>query len=389
MEASMRVAIISDYPLDTTRIQGGVQAAAVYLVKGLARINDLDVHVLRLKPSGWTGPNLIEQSGITLHLLPIYPRFERARNYRNYQSSLNSKLAEIQPDILHAQDATSNAYVALRSSYPTIVTAQGIRREDGKYYSSVGRRLRNYFDSYVIERYIMCNVRYLIATGRYVTDFFAGILRSDIKVYYLSNPIDERFFDLNGVQTPQNVVLLPGRVIPRKRVIDLVQAFKGVVEKIPSAQLRIAGECSSEPTYVESVHRLIRQTNLEENVHILGPLPEAEILNEFTRCSIIALPSAQETSPLVLGQAAAAGKPVIATRVGGVAEMTGEKEERGILVNVGDIEGLASAMLRLLLNNALYSQISQSAYGFALENYHVDCVAHQTYEIYKQVLLEK
>ena len=81
--------------------------------------------------------------------------------------------------------------------------------------------------------------------------------------------------------------------MPRKRVLDLVQAFAKVAQQVPAAQVRIAGECSSEMPYVESVRGFIQKANLEERVHLLGLLLEDAILDEFARCDLLALPSIQ------------------------------------------------------------------------------------------------
>jgi glycosyltransferase involved in cell wall biosynthesis len=381
----MRVVISSDYPAAANSIRGGVQSAVAYLAKGLSRIEDLDVHVLTIRHANWTGPDCIQVNGLTLHFLSRHPRFERLRMYRNFQTIYNQKLSEIQPDIVHAHDATLYAYVSLRSGFPTVITAHGIRREDGKYYASFGRRLRNYFDSLVIERDIMHSVQHLIAISRYVTDYFAGRLNPAAQVYYISNAIDDGFFTLTGAGDPATI-LFAGSVIPRKRVYELVQSFVPVLQKVPAAQLRIAGECHSEPAYVQSIRDLISQNNLETSVHLLGQLSETSVLQEFSTCTCLVLPSYQETTPMVLAQAMAAGKPVIATQVGGVAEMIGPNSERGLLIQRGDFSGITEAMLLLLNDADLRRRLGQSAQTFARENYHVDCVAQRTYSVYQNIL---
>jgi glycosyltransferase involved in cell wall biosynthesis len=381
----IRVVMLGNYPLDDSQIRGGVQAVLAFLVKGLSQINELDVHIIRFKPLQWTGPDQIRQNNVTIHFLPIPPRFERLRNHRTYQISLNAELAKIRPSLLHAQDATTHAYVALKSGYPTVVTAHGVRREDGKYYGSLGRRIRNYYDSWVIERYIMSRSRYLIATGHYVTDYFKHLLRPDIKIHYIWNAVDESFFNLidsgNG-----STILFAGRVLPRKCVLELVQAFTQIAQQIPLVHLRIVGECNTEPAYVESVRSLIRRSNLENRIHLTGAMPD--ISNEFADCSFLVLPSIEETSPMVIAQAMAARKPVVATRVGAIAEMLG-KEERGLLINVGDVNGLAQAMLKLIEDPALRVNLGQAGRRFAEENHRIEVVAQRTFEVYQGIVTEE
>jgi glycosyltransferase involved in cell wall biosynthesis len=379
----VRVAIVGDYPVDTTRIQGGVQAAFAYLVKGLSQIEGLQVHIITMGRPDLLGFDRVEQNGVTVHILPVYPRFELARRYRTYQSRLNAKLAQIQPDVVHAQDAGTDAYVALRSIYPTIITVHGIWREDGKHGRSLYRRARNLLHSQMIERYNLKHTHHLIAISPYVVDYFTPLLRPDVRVYHVPNAIDQAYFDLADTSEGRTI-LYAGGVMLRKRALDLVHAFAQIADQQPSAQLRIAGECSSEATYAESVQRLIRKENLEDRVHLLGPLPEDAILCEFAGCDILALPSAQETTPMVIAQAMAAGKPVVATPVGGVPAMMRDGET-GFLVGVGDIDALAATLLRLLRDAALREEMGRAGREFAIEHYRADLVARRTYNVYREI----
>jgi glycosyltransferase involved in cell wall biosynthesis len=153
---------------------------------------------------------------------------------------------------------------------------------------------------------------------------------------------------------------------------------------MPLAQLRIAGECSSERAYVESIRAFIQAANLTDRVHLLGALPEAALLREFAGCDLLALPSVQETTPMVIAQAMAAGKPVVATPVGGVDEMV-SNGETGFLINVGDIDGLTNALLRLLREPSLRARMGQAGQRFAVTNYRANTVAKRTYEVYQKV----
>jgi glycosyltransferase involved in cell wall biosynthesis len=388
MAEKIRVAMLGAYPVDTSRIWGGVQAAYTALVKGLSQKDDLDLHILTLRPPQYTGSDQVKQANLTLHFLPQYPRFERLRNYGTYQTIINHTLAQIQPDLIHAQDAGADALVALRSGVPTVITVHGIRWEDGKHYSSWVKRLRVYYDSLLTEQYAIRHTRHMIAISSYVTDYFKNMLRPDVKVYSIPNAIDERFFS-PGQNPDQAIILFAGRVIPRKRVMDLVHAFAQVRNQIPSAQLRIAGEISTEPAYVAAIRGWLHTAQLDEHIQFLGPLPEAAVLQEFANCSILALPSAQETAPMVIAQAMAAGKPVVATRVGGVSEMVGENASRGLLVELGNIEDLATAITHLLQDPDLQRKMGQNARKFAQENYQLESIARRTNEVYRQIAFKE
>lgn len=380
----MRVAIIGNYPTDINRIHGGVQAAFTYLVSGLSQIQDIDVHVLTMGRQQAGQNNNFTQHGINVHILPIHPRFEFAKNYHNYQTSVNRVLAKIQPDVVHAQESTTHAYVALRSGYPTVITVHGIQREDIKYQSSFVRRMRNWLHNLIIERYNLKHTRHLIAISQYVVHYFSTRLRADIQVYHVPNAIDKRYFNLDSLSN-SHTILFAGRVIPRKRVLDLVNAFTQIAHQVPLAQLRIAGEYSSEPDYAAWVKNIILKAKLEDRIHLLGPLPEEAILHEFATCDVLALPSAQETTPMVIAQAMAAGKPVVATAVGGVGEMVSH-QKNGFLTQVGDINGLAESLLQLLQQPELRRCMGEAGRNLAMANYHVDTVAKRTQQVYQQVV---
>jgi glycosyltransferase involved in cell wall biosynthesis len=377
----MRAVLVGDYPLNDAQIRGGVQAAFSYLVKELCQIDDLQVHVLTLASSKMAGQVRSEKSGATLHFLPPFPRFELAKRFSTYQAQLNYKLDQIDPDVVHAQGTTEHAYVALRSGYPAIITVHGIHREDSKYKRSLRVRLRNWIMSVLIERYNLRHTRHLIAISHYVTDYFSRLLHPDAQIYYIPNAIDGSFFNLKNCSGNGQTVLFAGRVIQRKRVLDLVKAFAQVAQRFPLAQLRIAGECHSEKDYVKLVRDFIRDARLTDNVHLLGALSEEEVLREFASCDLLALPSAQETTPMVIAQAMAAGKPVIATPVGGVAEMVRDGET-GLLFKVNDIKGLADALLQLLKNPSLRTHMGKLGHKFAVEHYRADNVAKHTHNAY-------
>lgn len=378
----MRVAIVGDYPLDPSRIWGGEQAAFAYLVRGLSKIEGLEIHVVTLSDAA-SAASRAEPGGPTVHALPRLPRGELFRRYPAYRARLRAKLAEIRADAVHAQGAIHHGFAALRSGYPAAITVHGIQSEDCKHQKNWYLRARKRFVAWWLERYNLKRTRYLIAISRYVTDYFAGILRPDAEVFHIPNAIDERFFELEDASDGR-AILFAGRVVRRKRPFDLVRAFARIATRVPSARLRIAGECDSEPEHAGEIREFVRLKGLEDRVEFLGSLPEERVLEEFSRAALLALPSAQETTPMVIAQAMAASKPVVATPVGGVAEMVKDGES-GLLVPAGDVEALAAAMLRILEDADLRARLGREGRRLAEENYRAERVARRTYEVYRRM----
>lgn len=380
----MRVAIVGDYPLDPGQIWGGEQAAFAYLVRGLRAIGGVDVHVVTFDRKGTDGGVRRSEGGATVHVIPKLPRLELVRRYPIYRAMLERELRDIRPEVVHAQGAIHHGFVAIRSRYPAVITVHGVQAEDCKHQRGLYLKLRKRFVSWWLERYNLRHTRYLIAISRYVTQYFSRILRPDVAVYHIPNAIDGRFFDLQPPPEGSGI-LYAGRVIQRKRVLDLVRAFRRVVTRHPRARLRIAGETHSEADYVNSIRRFVREARLEESVKLLGPLDEDRVLEEFASCDCLALPSGQETTPMVIAQAMAAGKPVVATPVGGVADMVRDGET-GFLHRVGDAEGLAAALERLFADPALRLRLGEAGKRLAAESYRADAVARRTLEVYEAML---
>ena len=88
---------------------------------------------------------------------------------------------------------------------------------------------------------------------------------------------------------------------------------------------------------------------------------------------------------MVIQEAMAAGVPVIATRVGGVAYQI-EHGKTGFIIEPGDVETLAETLEALLENDELRKTIASSAKSYAEDNYRAEVIAHRTIETYKRLL---
>lgn len=90
---------------------------------------------------------------------------------------------------------------------------------------------------------------------------------------------------------------------------------------------------------------------------------------------------------MVIEQAMAAGKAVVATRVGGVPYLVSHGRT-GLLVEHGDIAGLAEAIILLLTNDGLRARIGVQAKEEASRRFRAEVVARQTYDVYRKILEE-
>ena len=142
-------------------------------------------------------------------------------------------------------------------------------------------------------------------------------------------------------------MILVGRLSPEKGIGGLLQALAQVPpERRP--ELVIVGDG---PMRAE-LDTMVEQLGLGPFVTFLGRLPEAETLAEIARSDMLVLPSFMEGLPIVLMEAMALGKPVIASRVAGIPELVTDGES-GLLFTPSDWAGLAERIALLASDEQL------------------------------------
>lgn len=134
-------------------------------------------------------------------------------------------------------------------------------------------------------------------------------------------------------------VLSVCRFYPRKRLDVLLSAVERLSGTIPQLEIRIVGNGPQRGR----LHEIARRLRLESVVHWLGDISLSRLAREYNRADVFCLPSAQEGFGIVFLEAMAAGKPIVAARAAAVPEVV----RHGILVDPGDSDALADALLHL------------------------------------------
>jgi glycosyltransferase involved in cell wall biosynthesis len=127
-----------------------------------------------------------------------------------------------------------------------------------------------------------------------------------------------------------------------KGIDHLIAAMPAVRAEMPEARLRIVGRGDA----LAGLQALARRLQLGDAVEFAGYVSDSELHGEFTRCRMFALPSEKEGFGLVYLEAMAHGRPSLGARSGGVPEVI--TPETGILVEYGDVSGIARAIVAAL-----------------------------------------
>lgn len=187
-----------------------------------------------------------------------------------------------------------------------------------------------------------------------------------------------------GYPGNKKLVLFSGRLVRRKGVDILLQAWKIVVPSHPDAMLVIVGSGKTQADSVEQeLQQTVKDSRLTDSVRFMGNVTNVPEHLRVADCFI--LPSRREGLPNSVLEAMATGLPVIATRIGGVTDLISH-EENGLLFDVDDAYGLA-ALLHSLLENSTYGRkLGEAALQTVREAYSMEAVADQYHELYLKLL---
>jgi glycosyltransferase involved in cell wall biosynthesis len=200
-------------------------------------------------------------------------------------------------------------------------------------------------------------------------------------------------------------ILFVGRVVPDKGLHILIEAFNGLVEELPHAELAIVGpipmiaraslaiHTSTEPMVRELAKfggarfdRYLRSCltpAAAKRVTITGEVSRKELLHHYRDSDLLVLPSIlPEGFGIPIVEAACCGIPTVATRRGGMPEVIVDGET-GCLVEAGDAAGLRAAMANLLKDDARRRRMGQAARARTLELFTWSKIAKQLRDVYE------
>jgi glycosyltransferase involved in cell wall biosynthesis len=163
--------------------------------------------------------------------------------------------------------------------------------------------------------------------------------------------------------------LCVGNWIPRKGILDVLNA----VARLPvdDGTLHLVGDDTVDRRYARRVRHRLGAPDLAGRVVVHGPLPAGDVAAMYEAADVFVLPSTKEPYGTVLGEALAAGVPVVGWDAGNLPYLAVNGRE-GIVLPVGDLDGLVTALARLATNEAERAAMAEAARqrGRALPTWH-------------------
>ena len=220
---------------------------------------------------------------------------------------------------------------------------------------------------------VIANSRYtarMAETKGVVTDRIA-VISPGVEFDRFDEPGDSAADKRSWGAEDRQIVLYVGRLARRKGVKEFIEnSFVEIQQIVPPVIFLIVGDNPTESL----VHRrdaageiksTVAALRLENHVRLLGVLSDDEVMHLYRACDLVILPVLETTDDvegfgLVALEAAAAAKPVVATRVGGIPDAV-EDGKSGTLVNPGDYAALSRAVIELLTDDE--KRLSLGAYA--------------------------
>ncbi len=314
-----------------------------------------------------------------LDLIPIAPRSEMDLSAAWKFSRL---LKRLQPDVIHAHDPHGVALASLALSL-----GSGSRAPVRPPVLIAARRVDFHLKGNSFSRWKYRQVNCFIAASEAIRLMLVGDGIEDERTVTVHEGIDlehvlaappvnihEALFLPHGAAVVGNVAAL----VPHKGQRYLIDAARLVVQQLPDTRFVILGEGELR----EHLEKQVHEYHLEK--HVLLPGFRTDVIGCIKSFDLFAMSSVTEGLGTSLLDAMACGRPIVATRAGGIPEIV-EDEVTGLLVPPRDHHALAEAIVRALKDPALRQRMGGAGFDRVRERFTVERMVAETASVYKRL----
>ena len=235
----------------------------------------------------------------------------------------------------------------------------------------------------LLKRFLLPYADWLVVQTKTIKEYFPNSIQKKTSVIF--NPVkDEALASSmdNGQWTMDNKanrIISVARLYPQKNQEMMIRAFAKIAEKYPDWQLVIYGEG---PLRAE-LEALVSSFKLQERV--LLPGRTENVIDELQKSKIFCLSSDYEGMSNSMIEAICVGLPIVSTKVSGTNELI-KDGVTGLLVDIGDEQGMTAALEKLIQDEALMKQMGQ-ANKLKASLFHIDTIMNEWMELLYMVNL--
>ena len=314
------------------------------------------------------------QSGIEVHSLRVNKRTDLSGALR-----LHSLIKQLRVDILHTYLLHSNIIgriIGRLVGVPAIIGSERTIGQAGRWGRTLTKLTNPLTDAVEVNSQAGADS---IEQNLGVPKEKIELVRSglDLNIYSTTSARQEMRSNLN-LKKDQHLVIYIGRLRPVKGVEYGLRAFAIASSIYPNTHMALAGD-GEQRGYLQ---KLVGELDLRHRVTFLGV--RKDLPNLLAASDSVLMPSLTEGFPRTAIEAMAAGKPVIATNVGGTSEAI-INDKTGILVPPQDVNAMAKALEKLIADINLQARLGKTGIRRAQENYPIENYVKQLDGLYTRL----
>jgi len=392
-------------------IKGGMDLHGKLLSEGLVKRGH-NVSIISTKhPDGKEDE---ERNGVKIYYLKNTVFGSRRKGWQKESTSKFLELHRHKPfDVIWSQSFDAFGVIRLKKNLlniPLILTLHGSIQQEFKTF------LTNFFNNFkkplkiigsvtgLLYSYFLVQRPLLFLSDTVIT--VSAKVMEDIKKWFGNKIIDKYEIVLNGIDVSlfkpdlkermatredygiderETVLLTLGRLNREKGHHLAIEALRQLRMQNMNVKLLIVGTGN----YSDNLLSKVKNAALNDLVIFVGAVENKETAKYYNSADIFLMPTLTvEGLPFVLLEAMSCGKPVIASRIGGIASAI-EDGKNGLLTDAGECAQLTDK-IRLLINDpGLAKSLAESAMRTVHERFSVDRMVDKTQEIMKKTVLNK
>ena len=341
--------------------QGGAERQLYYALKALVAEGAVPTVLTLTGGEYWEGP--IGALGVPI----VFVGGSRNRAARVW--AIYRAIRRTRPLVVQSFHFYTNLYAAVAGRAAGVPTLGALRSDGANELRTIGATMARW----------SLHAPHLIAANSPIAIANVVAAGYTTPIALLRNAIDTSHFTFTPTgPSPAIRVAAIGRLGPEKRFDRLLRVLSRVAAVHPALEARIAGDGPLRAALADQAHAL----GLDAKVTFMGPVDDIRPLLQWSTC--ITLTSDYEGTPNVLLEAMATGRPIVATRVGGVPGLV-EDGATGLLVAADDEQALAEAILRVHHSPELAARLAASGRQYVVDHHSLATLGRSLLALYSRV----
>ena len=290
---------------------------------------------------------------------------------------------KINPDLVNligAENAYYSSSILQINRYPRLVTIQGFIALNDEAGTGDSKMVEKRIE---IENKVLRNLNHFGIEATWMEQYIR-LVNPTAKMHWFHLPFARTEVDA----TPDKMfdLVFFARVTKMKGIEDAIKALELIKHKKSDINLEIIG--MGDVNYMNYLKKMVDDLALNENVHFKGFIPtQKEMHFEVMKARICVLPTYNDTIPGTIVESMLLGIPVISYKTGGIPDLN-KTQENLVLLDQGDIEGLAEEVLKLLDDPVRQNAMRERAKSYAMAEFDNANSTSLLIEAYRKIIRE-